>query len=115
MTETAAGVPGEDPAPAPEGFWDEEILAEIDRRRHPARSTALPPRVEAWRRHSVTGAVLTGIALGLQEVFQPPREPAAIVSQVPGDPPGPPGPLQVHLDPDDPAACTVVVRAWMID
>ena len=28
--------------------------------------TALPPRFESWRRRSATGAILTGIGLGLR-------------------------------------------------
>ena len=39
------------------------------RRANDANHTALPPKVEAWRKRSATGAMLTGFALGLQQVF----------------------------------------------
>ena len=76
---------------------------------------ALPARVEAWRRRSVTGAMLTGIARGLGQVFEPEREQPAIVAEAPGEPFGPPRPVEAVLDPDDPTASTLVVRRWLLD
>lgn len=99
----------------PDAYWDEEMLEALTGRRAEPMTTSLPPRVEAWRRRSATGALLTGVALGLQEVFEPRRDPVAIVAEAPGEPPGPPQPLEVHLDPDDPAASSVVVRRWLLD
>ena len=80
----------------------------------PAQHNALPPRVEAWRRRSATGAMLTGIARGLGQVFEPEREQPAIVAEAPGEPLGPPRPVEAVLDPDDPSASTLVVRRWMM-
>lgn len=114
--------------PPPEVWWDEEMLSALDddpgagslcaqggpeggRGEH----TALPPRVEAWRRRSAGGAIVTGVVRGLAEVFQPWRDEVAIVAEVPGAPPGPPGPLTVHLDEDDPTASSVVIRPWLMD
>jgi len=70
---------------------------------------------EAWRRRSATGAILTGIALGLQHALEPEREKPAIVQQVPGEPPGPPEPLEVHVEPDHPEETVVLVRSWLIN
>lgn len=77
--------------------------------------TALPPRVEAWRRRTVTGALLTGIARGLGQALEPEREQPAIVAEAPGEPFGPPRPVEAVLDPDDPAASTLVVRRWLME
>ena len=77
--------------------------------------TALPARVEAWRRRTATGALLTGIARGLGQVFEPEREQPAIVAEAPGEPFGPPRPVEAVLDPDDPSASSLVVRQWLMD
>lgn len=77
--------------------------------------TALPARVEAWRRRTATGALLTGIARGLGQVFEPEREQPAIVAEAPGEPLGPPRPVEAVLDPDDPAASSLVVRRWLME
>jgi len=80
-----------------------------------AMHTTLPPRVEAWRRRTATGALLTGMARGLGQVFEPERDRPAIVAEAPGEPFGPPRPVEAVLDPDDPAASTLVVRRWLMD
>lgn len=55
------------------------------------------------------GAVLTGMALGLQEVLEPKRD-AAIVIEVDAD--GEPHdlPIRLMLDPDDPRGSLCIVR-----
>ncbi len=76
-------------------------------------SAARPSSFDRWRRRSATGAVLTGIALGLQEVFQPPRDEPAVVVTADDGADDPPRPVEVHLDPDDPSATIAVVRPWL--
>jgi hypothetical protein len=75
--------------------------------------TALPPRVESWRRRSVTGAVLTGFAFGLREVLEPEREETAIIVQVSGEPVGD---LSVEADLNErrPSESVVTVRPWLL-
>ena len=80
-----------------------------------ASHTALPARVEAWRRRTATGALLTGIARGLGQVFEPEREPPPIVAEARGEPLGPPRPVEAVLDPDDPTASSLVVRRWLME
>jgi hypothetical protein len=75
--------------------------------------TALPPRVESWRRRSVTGAVLTGFAFGLREVLEPEREETAIIVQVSGDPVGD-LPVEARLNDQQPAESVVTVRRWLL-
>ena len=72
-------------------------------------------RFEAWRRRSATGALLTAIARGLREVFEGRQDPPAIVMEAPGEPPGPPRPVEVHLEPGLPADSWAVARPWLLD
>lgn len=74
--------------------------------------TSLPPALEAWRRRTALGALMTGIAMGLQQVFDPNKDNRpAIVIQASGQPPDPNAPLSLEeLDADFPVDTTVVVR-----
>ncbi|MGH9115454.1 MAG: hypothetical protein ACRDWW_06435, partial [Acidimicrobiales bacterium] len=74
--------------------------------------TALPPRVEAWRKRSATGAILTGFALGLQEVLEPKREEPAIVMQTSGDPPRD-LPVEADFEHLRPRQSVVTLRPWL--
>ncbi|HEX6394007.1 MAG TPA: hypothetical protein VFZ97_11230 [Acidimicrobiales bacterium] len=73
--------------------------------------TALPPKVEAWRRRSATGAVLTGFAFGLQQVFEP-REQPAIIMETSGDPPKD-LPVDADLEYGRPRHSVVSIRPWL--
>jgi hypothetical protein len=57
---------------------------------------------EGWRRRSVIGAIATGVALGLKEIFQPGDNKPVVTAVAPGDPPDADIRLRVVLDPDDP-------------
>lgn len=91
--------------------YDPETLAALDawepRPDDPDRP--LPSRVVRWSRRSAMGAVLTGMALGLQEVLEP-RKDSAIVIEVDAD--GEPHdlPIRLLLDPDDPRGSLCIVR-----
>lgn len=69
----------------------------------------VPSRVVQWSRRSAMGAVLTGMALGLQEVLEPKKD-SAIVIEVDAD--GEPHdlPIRLLLDPDDPSGSLCIVR-----
>jgi hypothetical protein len=75
--------------------------------------TALPPRVESWRRRSVAGAVLSGFAFGLKEALEPERQEAPIIVQVSGDPVDD-LPVEAHLDDLQPSESVVTVRPWLL-
>jgi hypothetical protein len=64
---------------------------------------------ERWRRESALGAVGTGIAKGLQNVFAPADDHQVIVAEVPGDPPDADERVRVILDPDDPTKSVAYV------
>ena len=69
----------------------------------------LPSRVSRWGRSAALGMVLSGVALGLQEVLDP-RDQRPIVVEV--DEAGTPEhlPVQLFLDPDSPAGSLCVIR-----
>jgi hypothetical protein len=66
-------------------------------------------RFEAWRRRSALGALATGVALGLKEIFQPTNIEPVITVSAPGDPPDANERLRVILDPDDPAKSVAIL------
>lgn len=76
--------------------------------------TALPPRIDAWRRRSASGAVLTGFALGLQSVFEPKRDEPAIVLETSGDPPRD-LPVEADMEYRRPRQTVVNIRPWLLD
>jgi hypothetical protein len=69
---------------------------------------APPRRFETWRRRSAVGAVATGIARGLQDVFYPKQDQPVIMAEAPGDPPDADRHVRVVLDPDDPTKSIAV-------
>jgi len=91
-----------------EDRYDPEVLAAIEAR---AAGPASEPvsRISQWTRRSAVGALFTGMALGLQEVFDP-KEQQSIVVEV--DDEGVPNdlPVQMFLDPDSPAGSLCIVH-----
>lgn len=76
--------------------------------------TALPPRLEAWRRRSIAGALLTGIAFGLQEALEQKPEETAVVVQTSGDPPTD-LPVEADLSGLRPEDKVVTIRPWLLE
>ncbi len=69
-----------------------------------------PRRFNEWRKRSATGAVMSGIALGLKEALVLPDNRPALVVEAPGEPDDPDRPIDLRFDPDDPAATVAIVR-----
>lgn len=78
----------------------------------PGVHTALPPRVEAWRKRSAAGAILTGFALGLQEALETRREEPSITIQTSGDPPKD-LPVDADFEYGRPKQSVVQIRPWL--
>jgi hypothetical protein len=76
--------------------------------------TGLPPRMEAWRQRSATGAILTGFALGLQQALEPKRDEPSIVIQTSGDPPQD-LPVEADFEYRRPRQSVVNIRPWLLD
>jgi len=117
---TGQAEPGADPpvgAPGTGPSGSTRRQAPASRRKVEAEPprTALSPRVEAWRKRSATGAILTGFAFGLREALEPERKEPAIVMETSGDPPGD-LPVEAHLeDALRPRESVVHIRPWLLD
>jgi hypothetical protein len=88
----------------------DELQAEAEEEYH----TALPPKVEAWRKRSAAGAILTGFALGLQEALETKRQEPSIVVQTSGDPPRD-LPIEADFEYGRPRQTVVSIRPWLLD
>lgn len=91
---------------APEGT--EELLE-----KEMPRRTGLPDWAERWRSRSAAGTVLTAVAFGLQQVFEPERKEPAIVMETSGDPPTD-LPVEAQLEQLGPRQSSVKVRPWLL-
>ena len=97
----------------PYGFddlYDASTLDALDGWEQPAPpDEPLPSKVSRWSRSTALGMVLTGFALGLQEVLDPEDE-RQIVIEVDDEGTAPHLPIQLFLDPDSPAGSLCLVR-----
>jgi len=71
-------------------------------------------RVAGVRKASGMGAVLTGIAMGLQEVFYPEEDEIAMVVDADGEP-DLDHPVILDFDPTSPPATSADARPWLLD
>ncbi len=88
----------------------DELLPEPE----PEYHTALPPKIEAWRKRSAAGAILTGFALGLQEALETKRQEPGIMVQTSGDPPRD-LPVEADFEYGRPRQSVVSIRPWLLD
>jgi hypothetical protein len=93
---------------------DADTGGEDDLLPEPEYHTALPPKLEAWRKRSAAGAILTGFALGLQEALETKRKDPAIVLQTSGDPPRD-LPVEAEFEYGRPRQTVVSIRPWLLD
>ena len=73
-----------------------------------------PLRFNNWMKRSATGAVMTGIAVGLQKALELEKQQPAFVIEA-SDEPDPDGPIQLKFDPDNPAATVAIIRRPVAD
>jgi hypothetical protein len=88
--------------PDPERSVDGEGQTEADGRD--------PLRFNRWMKRSATGAVMTGIAVGLQQALELPKQEPAFVITASGEPEDPDKPIDLRFDPDSPADTVAVIR-----
>lgn len=69
-----------------------------------------PLRFSNWMKRSATGAVMTGIAVGLKEALQPQRKEVPFVIESRDDPDDQDKPIDLHFDPDSPEATVAIIR-----
>jgi hypothetical protein len=105
-----AGTGPDGAGPRPDDF----ALEELEEAAPPTGThTALPPKLEAWRRRSAAGAILTGFALGLQEALEKRKEEPGIVMQTSGDPPKD-LPVEADFEYGRPRQSVVQIRPWLL-
>ena len=61
-------------------------------------------------KRSATGAVLTGISLGLREVLENKKNEPAFMIEASGEPEDPDNPIELHFDPDSPEDTVAFIR-----
>jgi hypothetical protein len=61
-------------------------------------------------KRSATGAIMTGISLGLREALQPAVKEPAFMIEASGQPEDPDNPIELHFDPDNPADTVAIIR-----
>jgi hypothetical protein len=69
-----------------------------------------PLRFNRWMKRSSTGAIMTGISLGLREALQPAVKEPAFMIEASGQPEDPDNPIELHFDPDNPADTVAIIR-----
>jgi hypothetical protein len=74
-----------------------------------------PLRFNNWRKRSAAGAVMTGIAVGLQQALEVPKKQPAFVIVASDEPDEPSGPIDLKFDPDSPADTVAIIRPPAVD
>jgi hypothetical protein len=69
-----------------------------------------PLRFNRWMKRSATGAVMTGISLGLREALEHKKNEPALMIEASGQPDDPNHPIRLHFDPDSPSDSVAVIR-----
>ena len=94
-----------------EELYDDETIAAIEGW-SPALDAPVRPSSAGWRRTSASGAVLGAALLGLGDALEGRRlrERPPIVVDDPGEPLDPEALVELHFDPDSPAATTARLR-----
>jgi hypothetical protein len=69
-----------------------------------------PLRFSNWMKRSATGAVMTGIAMGLQQALEPQNRQVPFVIEAKGEPEDPDRPIDLRFDPDSPADTVAIIR-----
>jgi hypothetical protein len=67
----------------------------------------------SWRRRTATGAILSGLALGFQQVFEDNKPDIPIIVQTSGDPPTD-LPVEAELEELAPRRSVVKIRPWLL-
>lgn len=95
------------------GFYDEITERRIDAAGVPPAERRTTRRVAGVRKATGVGAVLTGIALGLQEVFYPEDDEIEVVVDADGEP-DLDHPVILDFDPTSPPGTRAEARPWLL-
>jgi hypothetical protein len=118
-----AGSPASEPLPPAETAQDAAIraaLASVEGQDEPTEADFAAPepgvhtRRERWQRRTATGAILSGLAMGFQQVFEEPKKEASIVMETSGTPPRDLA-VEAEFDGMAPRRSVVRIRPWLLD
>ena len=102
-----------DEGPELEDLYDPDTIAALDAWAAADAAASgpqdLPSRISRWGRSAALGMVLSGFALGLQEVLDP-KDQHQIVVEIDDAGEAPHLPIELFLDPDSPAGSLCFVR-----
>jgi len=70
-----------------------------------------PLRFNRWMKRSATGAILTGITMGLSQALEPDKPKPALVIEAAGEPDDPDRAIDLRFDPDSPAHTVAYIRS----
>ena len=76
----------------------------------PEEKFGKPRPVDRWRHSTASGAVAAAIALGLQEVFDPPHKDTVAIEQEVPDKPAELGWVELNFDPTDARGTSIVIH-----
>jgi hypothetical protein len=107
---------GSDPEADPPAVDDGDVGAEDPGREQGDGSLSGkdPLRFNNWMKRSATGAVITGIALGLHQALEPEKPAVPFVIEA-GEPDDPDGPIDLRFDPDSPSGTVAIIRRSVTD
>lgn len=100
---------GDERVDLPEVFPDDELELPIEPRLLPITPPRTAAQIPSRYRSSAGASLLAAGLLGLRDIIEPPKDDRPVVEQhADGDEPD--RPIEVYLDPDDPASSMVVIR-----
>ena len=99
-------LPGELPPQPEDELLDPRAVGSVLPVRPPDSAHRIPSRY----RRSAGASVLAAGLIGLRDVIDPAKVDDGTVIEQPAEDLAPSGPVEVYLDPDDPAASMVVIR-----
>lgn len=67
----------------------------------------------SWRRRTATGAILSGLALGFQQVFEDKKQDVSVIVETSGEPPTD-LPVEAELEGLAPRRSVVKIRPWLL-
>lgn len=106
---------GASPEPVEEAVtgFSEPTEADFARAEIESERARLAAQRMSWRRRTATGAILSGLALGFQQVFEDKQQGISVIVQTSGEPPTD-LPVEAELEGLAPRRSVVKIRPWLL-
>lgn len=106
----ASGEPAEAEGP---GGWTAPTEADFAEAELASERARLAAQRMSWRRRTATGAILSGLALGFQQVFEDKKQDVSVILETSGEPPSD-LPVEAELEGMAPRRSVVRIRPWLL-